>query len=236
MKVDRKMLSIGMILFVLYHVLILAIPFAFNTTFFIAWMATLVMFVIAYAGYHKAFRQGEKLESKLLGFPVFDVACSALGIQLVLSLMLMALSGMIPVWVTIVVEVFVLGLSAVSLIAREIARDVLVASEEKTPQRVETFKSIRAFGKSLEVLSSDPDVTSQLVRLNETLSFSDPVSSENTAQLELEMKNGLMQLQQALTAGDSTQAKALITQLGQQLHQRNVLAKASKHAKFGVEA
>lgn len=154
-----------------------------------------------------------------------------LGVQIVLSLVLMGLSSVIPVWVTIVVEVFVLGLSAISLIAREIARDVLVTSEAKVSQSIETFKGIRALGKSLESLSNDAEVTNQLTELNEALSYSDPVSNADTAQLESELKNGLTQLEQALTAGDSAQAKAIIPQLSQQLNQRNVLAKALKHSK-----
>ena len=67
-----------------------------------------------------------------------------------------------------------------------------------------------------------------LKTLSDELRFSDPVSSDATEELEEDMRSQMMDIQQAITEGDTTSAKALCEKILGNLTERNRVCSISK--------
>ena len=98
MKLTKHAWVFWSIALIVVLVLALVIPFVQNTVYWIALGCTLAMFGVWAFSFVQAFRKDDKLESKLLGWPIFKVGFVALGVQIFVGFLLMALAGVLPVW------------------------------------------------------------------------------------------------------------------------------------------
>lgn len=164
----------------LASVLVLAfiIPFTHSAIFYLALAATLAMFGVCAVAFVRAFRKGDALESKLLGWPIFKVGYTALAGQILISFVLMALAALCPVWVAAIAEVLVFAATGMSLTVKDAARAVVVRSEAQAVDNTQPWKAIRA--KAANLAAANP----RLARLAEEIRFADPTPCVMDAQID----------------------------------------------------
>ena len=178
MKLSRHAWLIWGIALATVLALAFIIPFIHSATFYLALATTLAMFGVCAGAFTRAFRTGDSLESKLLGWPIFKVGYTALAGQILISFVLMALAALCPVWIAAIVEVLVFAAAGMSLTVRDAARAVVVQSEAQAADNTQAWKAIRA--KAANLSAANP----KLRRLAEKIRYADPTPCSMDAQID----------------------------------------------------
>lgn len=175
--------SILGILFALVSAVVFAAPTAKTPTFWIAYGFTVVAFAAQPFIWKTALGREKSLKSKFLGFPVIHIAVVYLAMQLI-TLIIFAFSPTLPIWASIVVCVVVTGVSAICMITADTGRCEIERVETKVQKKVFYIKEIQAEIELLVDAETNAETKAALIRLAEKVRFSDPVSSEQLADLE----------------------------------------------------
>lgn len=171
------------IFFVIFNVIAFAIPTAKTTTFWVAYIFTLIAFVMQPFIWKLAFKDTDTLKSKFLGIPLISVGVIYLLVQIVVVAVFMALS-FVPSWIAIVVCILILGVSAVCLIGTETGREEINRVEQKVSKKVFYIKSLQIDVEMLAKAEVDADTKIALTNLAEKIRFSDPMSNEVLLEIE----------------------------------------------------
>lgn len=216
------------VVFVVFTVIAFAVPFAKSAVFWISYVFGLV--AIAAQGYalHAAFAGQGSLNSKLYGFPVARVGFVYMVVQLVLSLVLMILAAIAPVWVALVLDVILFGAAAVGFITTDAMREEIQRQDQVLKKDVAAMRALQSRTHMLAGQCSDGDTAALIRRLAEDLRYSDPVSSEATEDMEAELSRLIDELQRSVTDQDYPGAAALCRQASVLLTERNRLCRLSK--------
>ena len=171
----------------------------------------LAMFGICAGAYVRAFRTGDSLESKLLGWPIFKVGYMALAGQILIGFVLMALAALCPVWVAAIAEVLVFAAAGMSLTVRDAAREVVTKSETQAADNTQAWKAIREKAANLAA------VNPKLARLAEEIRYADPMHCAMDEQID-----------GALNALRENASEEMIGNVLRLVQERNRIAKSGK--------
>ena len=151
--------------------LMIIIPFARTDSWWIAALCTIAMFGVWAYAFLRAFDKDDKLESKILGWPIFKVGYTALIVQIIVGAAVMALATLCPVWAAVVAELIVFAATGISLTIKDAARETIAQSEAKVPDTTAAWKAIRAMAVSM------PE------KVREALRYADPIPTELDTQI-----------------------------------------------------
>ena len=189
------------------------IPFTKNVVFWIAFACTLGMFGVSAWAFSRAFAKDETIESKLLGWPIFKVACVALVVQIIVGFTLMGLANLCPVWVAALAEVIVFTVTAFCMTVKDAVRETVTAAEVKVTDNTAAWKAIRARANAVAAETGHPDIR----KLAEEIRYADPAPTE----MDDEIVRMLETLSSYADADNIKKAFAL-------LEKRKALSKESK--------
>lgn len=209
------------IFFVIFNVIAFAIPTAKTATFWVAYIFTLIAFVMQPFIWKFAFKDTDTLKSKFLGIPLISVGVIYLLVQIVAVAVFMAFS-FVPSWIAIVVCILILGVSAVCLIGTETGREEINRIEHKVSKKVFYIKSLQIDVEMLAKAEVDADTKIALTNLAEKIRFSDPMSDELLAELEAKIRNKFEELKLA------EQKATIINELTLLIEERNKKCKLLK--------
>lgn len=171
------------ILFALVSAVVFATPTAKTLAFWNAYGFTVVAFATQPFIWKSALGREESLKSKFLGFPVIYIAVVYLAMQLIMLIVFVS-SPTLPIWSSIVACVVVTGVSAICMITADTGRCEIERVETKVQKKVFYIKEIQAEIELLVDAETNAETKAALIRLAEKVRFSDPVSSEQLADLE----------------------------------------------------
>lgn len=194
-------------------VLALVIPFARTAVYWMALGCTAAMFGVCALAFVRAFRKDNKLESKLLGWPIFKVGYTALIVQAIVGFALMSLAALCPVWAAALAEVAVFASTVVCLTVKDAAREAVAAAEVKLTDNTAAWKAIRTRASQVAAETGHPDIR----KLAEDIRYADPTPTA----MDGEIAQMLETLSSYADAANIAKAKAL-------MEQRRTLAKAGK--------
>lgn len=216
------------IAFVVFTVVVLALPFVKNAVFWVSYL--FVLLAIGVQGYaiHAAFSKDEPVTSKLYGFPVARIGFGYLVGQTIASLIFMALAAILPLWVAIVVSVVALGAAGVGLITTDAMREEILRQDAVLKKDVSAMRAMQSKGRLLVGQCEDAAMKQQLNRLAEALQYSDPVTVEATAAMEHELAELMEELQKAVVEQEFSAAAVLCQKSMDMLAERNRLCKLNK--------
>ncbi len=181
------------IAFVLLNVIVFAIPTAKTASFWVAYMFTAIAFALQIGIWSFAFRGTDTLKSKFLGIPLISVGITYLIIQIIAFTIFMALP-LTANWIAIVVCALILGILAICLIGTETGREEINRVEEKIERKVFYLQSLQVDVEMLASTETDADTKAALTKLAEKIRFSDPMSNEALADLEVEIADKVKEL------------------------------------------
>ena len=220
-KNSTKGYAILAILFALVSVIAFAIPTVKTTTFWIVYVFTVVAFTAQIGIWKAAFGKEETLKSKFLGFPVVHIGIVYLTIQIVAFAVFMFVPSL-PEWSAIIVCTIIISISAVCMIAADVGRGEIERVEAKVRKKIFYISELQVDVELLADTESDENKKAALLQLAERIRFSDPMSSEQLADLE-------GRIAQKVTELKTTADKAnLISELDLLLNERNRKCKILK--------
>lgn len=216
------------VVFVVYNVIVFAVPFAKTPVFFLSWGFTLIAIAVQIYNIRTAFYHGEGTKSKFYGFPVVKIGVGYWLAQTVLGLLFMVLGRVVQLWIPLVVYVVILGVSAVGFIAADAVRDEVVRQDVELKKDVVRMRALQSKAISMVPLAQDYQVRKALEKFAEDLRFSDPVSNVALEAVEADLASCVDALQQAVLDHDSEAALSLKEKAEMILAERNRLCKLEK--------
>ena len=226
-KNASKGIMILLILLVVFSVIAFVIPFPKNSVFWIAYICGVVSILFQLYIFKSSFGASDA-KSRFYGFPIARLGLYYLVIQLIVSIIEIALSKSLPTWAVIIINVLILAAALIGCITTETMRDEIRTQDERLKKNVSNMRELQSFSASLAEQSSDVSLKDSLKKLAEEFKYSDPVSSEKTEELEIDLKSRLYDLQQAVSEGDTAAAKELCSKLSGCLRERNRVCAVKK--------
>ena len=216
------------IIFVVFSVVVFAVPFVKNGVFVLSYL--FVLLAIVFQGYaiHKAFSREEPVTSKLYGFPVARIGFTYLVVQTIASVIFMALGAILPLWVALVVSIVALGAAGIGLITTDTMREEILRQDEQLKKDVSAMRSMQSKTRMLVGQCEDAAFAAELSKLAEAMQYSDPVSSEALQKIEFELSQLVDELQEAVLEREFEAAKVLKKKIMDTLAERNRLCKLNK--------
>lgn len=228
---EKKGLVVLALLFAVYTLIVLAVPFAKGGMFWLTYLFTAVAFGVQAYVFKLSFEKEAGAKSKFYGFPIARVGVLYLAVQLVLGLVFMALAAVAPVWLALVLYLALLAAAAVGVIATDSIRDEVERQDAQLKKDVATMRALQSKAAALPARCEDAEAKSALKKLAEEFRYSDPVSAPALADLETDMAAIMEELSAAVTDGDNAAVLALCKKISATLAERNRLCKLNKKEK-----
>jgi hypothetical protein len=216
------------VLFIVLTVIAFAAPFAKTSVFWIAYLFAVVAIVYQIYIFKVSFSGEGDVKSKFYGIPIANVGIVYLIAQLIVSLLEMILALWMPFWVALILDVVITAIAIVGCIAADVMRDEIVRQDESLKKNVANMRSLQSMTASLAGQITNPDIKKVVQNLAEEFKYSDPVSSEQTLDIEAELREQALELQKALIDGDDQSGKELANKMLANLKERNRLCGLSK--------
>lgn len=225
---EKKGLLVLALLFVVYTLIVLAVPFAKGGMFWLTYLFTAAAFGVQAYVFKLSFEKEAGAKSKFYGFPIARVGVLYLAVQIVLGLVFMALAAVAAVWLALVLYLALLVAAAVGVIATDSIRDEVERQDTQLKKDVATMRALQSKAAALPARCEDTTAKAALEKLAEEFRYSDPVSAPALADLETDMAAIMEELSAAVTDGDNAAVLALCKKISATLAERNRLCKLNK--------
>ena len=229
-KKSKSVIAIYAILLVVYIVAFLIIPFNKIAASWISFAFTMIAIAGSLLIFNFAFNAKETLVSKIYGYPIFRVGAVYALAQLVIGVVICAISAVIavPYWVALLVSVILLGAAAIGVIITDNTRDLVEEVDESVNVDTKNVTRFQIDIAGIDDVCENTEVKADLEKLNELFRFSDPVTNDETREVEESIKTMLAELKTIVADGSTDDINALIKRITNTLNERNRICKASK--------
>ena len=231
-KIKKKYLLIISIIFVVYNVLVFAIPYPHKSdaVFITAWVAGLIAILAQIYFGLVAFGKKDTLKSKLYGLPIARIGLIYLVVQLILTVLFLVVGAFIeiPYWIVIIPIVIILALAAIGLIVADTYRDEIEKIEECAPLTIKFMNNFKAYVAVFTKRNVETPIYKKLEFFNDEVKYSDPVSSEELAEIENEINVKFNELKELTKVSKFDEANLLLDDLISLIQERNLKCKQVK--------
>lgn len=229
-KAQKSLIAVCVILFVVLSVLYFAIPFPKNAASWIAYSFSVVAVGFGWITANVAFKGTETLQSKVYGFPVFRIGYIYLIAQVIFTVVVCLINLKYPVatWVAIIVVVILLAMALIGVIAADNARDVIEKIDEEVEIKTKNVTYFKLDMSSIVDMCNDSELKKKLYSLSEKIKYSDPVSCDETVDVENRISDEIENLKNIVLDNNKEEAAAKINYITNLLADRNRKCKAFK--------
>ena len=227
-KNSTRGMSLIVLVLVVFSVMAFVIPFVHTATFWVGYGFGVLAILYQLYIFKLSFSAGSDAKSRFYGFPIARIGVYYLAVQLIASVIEMALAKMLPVWVPVVVNLLLLAVALIGCITVDTMRDEIIRQDEALKKDVSNMREMQSLSASLVTQCSETGLKRTLEKNADEFRFSDPVSSESTLELEEDMRSQLGNIQQAIVDGDFNGARKLCRELSGSLAERNRICSISK--------
>lgn len=216
------------VLWAVFSVVAFSVPFVKTPVFWLAYVFAVIAIVYQIYVFRISFGDGGSVQSKLYGFPIARVGVIYLIVQLLVSLAEMVLAAFIPAWAVVILNVLPIAFAVVGCIAADIVRDEIARQDTQLKRDVSNMRALQSMSAALVGQCNDADLKETMQNVADEFQFSDPVSSEQTKDLEQELQNQMNEIQKALVDSDLTAVKVLCGKILGSLAERNRICALNK--------
>lgn len=221
MKVRALGYSIFGIAFVAVSVILFVIPVEKTAAFWIAYGFTAIAFGLQIPVWESTIGRENTLKSKFLGFPLLHISIVYLILQVV-ALIIFAVIPELPTWLSVIVCVFLLGVSSIGLIAAETGHNEIDRVEKAVRKKVFYIQALQADVEMIAERESNAEAKRMLLQLAEKIRFSDPMSADELQDVESKIISKVEELK------NCTEKSEIIQELNLLLVERNKKCKFLK--------
>lgn len=216
------------ILLVVFSIIAFAIPFAKTPVFWLSYGFGVFAILFQLYVFRISGVSGGDARSRFYGFPIARIGIYYLVGQLVFSLIEMALAAVIPAWIPTLLNILLAALAIVGCITVDTMRDEIVQQDIKLKKNVSNMRQLQSLSAALVGQCSDKGIKPLLQKIADEFRYSDPVTSNETADLEDDMREQLGNIQQSLVEGDTEGTRKLCARLMTSLAERNRICAVNK--------
>ena len=227
-KKNLKGYIVDAIVFVVFSVIAFAAPFKMNAVFWCGYVFGVIAILLQIYFFHISFSKGDDVKSKFYGFPIAKIGVMYLGVQMALSLVEFLTAAVLPLWLAVIINVLPIAFAAIGSIAADVMREEIVRQDVEIKKDVNNMRGLQSLSASLPSMCQEPELKKLLQNLADEFKYSDPVSSDETMEMESELKFMMNEIQRALVDGDEKAANEFCTRAKASLAERNRVCKLGK--------
>lgn len=177
-----------LILAALYSVVFFVVPFTKqnNTAFYLAYGATILMFLVAIIIFIIAFGGCKDLKTRVFGIPLARISLAILILQTLIDAAVIACGVFyfIPNWAVIVVEIALIAFTLIGIIIRSVYRETINNNDEKQESKEAFIKELRIEIDMLVRENKNEALQAPLHKLQDLIKYTTPVSSNEVVSIE----------------------------------------------------
>ena len=128
----------------------------------------------------------------------------------------------------LIVSAIPLVVAVFCIVSADSTRDEIKRMDKKLAVDVQNMRALQSKSASLSALCDNKDVASELIKLAEKFKYSDPVSSEATKKLELDLERILSEIETAVVGNSLNDISALCKKATITLGERDRICKLHK--------
>ncbi len=226
-KNKREYIVLTIILIVV-SILVFIIPFSKSIVFWIAYLFMIIAICYQIYIFNVASMGMRDAKSRFLGFPIIRIGIVYLFVQLGISFLEMTLSSIIPIWLAIVINMVITALAFIGCLVSETVRDEIITQETKMKKDITNMKKLQLLSVSLLQQCPYDEIKDGIQNITDQIRYSDPVTSEETKEIENELLLLIDELQTALIESDSNRIKELNSKILLKLDERNRICYMNK--------
>ena len=216
------------ILLAVFCAIAFAVPFVRMTVLWLGFGFGVFAILFQLYIFHSAVAVKGNAKSRIYGFPILRVGVYYLVAQFIISLLEMALAKVLPVWMALLINIILAALAITGCFTVETMCDEIVRQDRELKKNVSNMRELQSLSATLVGQCKDEALREILQYLAEEFRFSDPVSSEETQEIEENMKVQIADIQQALVENDLDGVKNLCEKLKSSLSERNRICSINK--------
>ena len=216
------------VLWLVVSVVAFAVPFSKSAVFWLAYGFAVIAIIYQIYVFQIAFSEEGDVKSKFYAFPIARVGVIYLAVQLVISFIEMTFAVFLPIWLAVVVNIFPLSMAIIGCIAADVVRDEIARQDIRLKKDVSNMRELQSMSAALVGRCSSGDLKDIIQRMADEFKFSDPVSSEQTNNLEKEIRNQMNEIQKAIVDDDPESVKMLSNEILGNLAERNRICALNK--------
>lgn len=216
------------VIFMVFSIITFVVPFSKTIVFWIAYIFAVIAILYQIYIFKISFFGTEKVKSKLYGFPIARIGVIYLVIQLIISLFEMAFAVLLPTWVVIVINVIFVAMAIIGCIATDAMRDEIVRQDIQLKKNVSNMRALQSMSATIVGQCSNADLKKIVQSMADEFKYSDPVSSDQTKDIETELQNQMNEIQKAIIDGDDDSVKVLCNKIVGSLAERNRICALNK--------
>ena len=226
-KSKNTVIIIYFVLAVLYAVVFLAVPFEKNATTWVAFAFGCLSIIAGAVVSYISFDRGQVLKSKVYGFPMFRLGYYYTIVQLLLIIALFIAEFFmdIPVWISVVFGIALLGALIIGVVSIDNAREII--EKQEINDSIKTMEGFVINLNSLVRKCSDEKTKKALEKLAEDFKFSDPVSVKGTESIEADIGDKIKVISDKISNNEIVNDN-VIEDIKSLLYERNELSKKEK--------
>lgn len=219
-------LAIWAVVFVIYNLLIFLFLTPVTPVFWLSYGFMVLAFLLQILGMYLAFKD-MNVQAVFFGIPLAQFTLFYFFAEFFMSFVFMIFQNI--TWkIPLFLQILLLAVYAVVAIVSVAARDSAVAAKDKVMNSAAVMRLNTVDIEMLRDQAWDPELKNQLRRLAETVRYSDPMTNDAVAELDMRIRQETMALQTYCEDGDVTSAKESCAMLQRLYVQRNKTLLATK--------
>ena len=229
-KKSKSVIMIYAIILIVYMIAFLIIPFNKNAASWISFLFTIIAIASSLFVFNFAFNTKETLVSKIYGYPIFRVGAVYALAQLALGIVICTIAAFVavPYWIALLFSVILLGAATIGVIITDNTRDLVEEVDEIVKVDTKNVTRFQVDIASIVDICENAEVKADLEKLRELFRFSDPVTNDETREVEESIKTMLSELKTIVADNSASDIKTLTKKITNALNERNRICKESK--------
>ena len=168
--------------------------------------------------------KAENLRKLFYNLSLIATAYIGLVMMLIVGGTFMALP-MLPAWIGIIVCTFILGCNIIAVIKASVAIEIVESMDEKMKMKTYFIRNLTAEAKSLMDSARDDAFKCETKKIYETFRYSNPVSGNGLADINLQIERTYRAFAEAVNTEDIELCQATSRTLIELLKKRNDVSK-----------
>lgn len=230
-KKAKSVIAIYAIVLAVYVLAFFVVPVPKIGASWICFVFTIISMVASLTICGIAFRNGTTYTSRIYGVPIFKIGIVYVVTQIIVGIIMCGIGAFlnVPEWIALLVSILLLAAALVGVIITDNARDIVEAVEAKNCYATKNMNCFQIDIAGIVECCEDAQTKEQLKQLNELFAFSDPVTGDETKEIEESIKTLLDSLQTAVANGDVEEIQKIAKQTTVALNKRNKICVETKH-------
>ena len=166
-----------------FSIIAFAVPFAKTPVFWLGYTFGMIAILFQAYIFRISFSGDGDAKSRFYGFPIARVGVYYLVVQLIFGLAEIVLASILPLWVAVIVNALLFALAVIGCVTTDAMRDEIIRQDGQLKKDVSRMRDLQSMAASILAQCTDEDMKQTVKKIADELRFSDPVSSEATAEL-----------------------------------------------------